>query len=841
MPFSAVWRPLVLAALILTGHAAAAAPMGEHRSSTELISNLETSLRIIESSLDKRELTKDEIASIRQQVEFVADSALRIRSQALRKAEEQNRLLHALGPKPGESEPPESPKIEVERRRIEDAIAEYEGQIKSSNVLLARVDTLRTRLAREEFGVMARVLSQRTETPLTPGLVAKAVSALPPRLEQFGASIRKWWKSIEFNRARFDTLMWWLVLLVFGLAVILPTRNWVLRRYGPDHRDESPSFTRRFRVMLAVALGNVVLPVVTVVGLYIVFLKSAGPTAEIHDIMSVVMISLCQLFLITGLAAAAMSPDYPSWRISRFTSESAVQLYHSIRQFAVIVVVLNLVWIVISNRYGNRQLAEIFDVDAIEGPLQTLFGALLVATVALSVIHILRRDNWWFVFEDEEGGSSIRPPSRPVRVFFSVARIGLLLGIAGALVGFVNLGIFLAQRIVWSLLLVAFAYLLRAFIAATCSQAIGQHSDIGALLRDRLGYNRSGAERLMFWVMLLVDVTLALAVLVALLLVWGVQAGDIEATANKLFYGISIGNFTLSLLDVVVALGLFVLLFVLVRLFQNFLSKRVLAQTVPDVGVRDALTTGVGYAGTIIAALIAISSLGLELRQLAIIFGALSVGIGFGLQHVVNNFVSGLILLMHRPIKAGDWIVVGQHEGYVKKINVVATEIQTFDHAEVIVPNSQLVSSEVLNWTHDSTVARVVVSVGVSYAADPKQVREVLLKCAEARDEVLKAPSPAVVFRDFGDSALIFELRFFIRQADYMLVTASALRFDIVDAFREAGIEIPFPQRDIHIRTAGPSGEAPAGGGQGKGAGREPGAQAAREISDDSAGSGDSD
>ncbi|MGA8259518.1 MAG: mechanosensitive ion channel domain-containing protein [Arenicellales bacterium] len=798
--------PLLLAVILALAGAATipsahgAAPQSEPVARPGVtIENLQASLRIIESTVGTRELTSDEIDSFRQEVEYVADSALRIRASAMRHDEEEKRLLQALGPKPPESEPPESPRVAAERQRLEDSTARYEGQIKSSNLLLARVDALRARLAREEFGALARILKRRTESPLSPALIRKAASNIPSGVERFTDTIAAWWQSVKFNRKRFEVLVWWLVLLVVGLGIVLPTRNWLLRRYGPDHREENPSFTRRFRVMLAVGLGNVVLPVASILGLYVVFIQNAAPTPGMYLMTSILTVALCQFFLVTGLAAAATSPGYPNWRISHFTDDSAVRLHRSIRQFAGAVVLLNVIRIVIDELSSARRFAQVLSAHVIEGALPTLFGAIVTVAVALTVLHILGKNNWRFVFVDEEGKSGTRPPGRLVRVFFFIAKLGLVLGIAGALAGYVNLGMFLTQRIVWSLLLVAFAYLLREFIAATCRQAAGADSEISSLLHDTLGYAGAVASRLMFWVMLIVDLALVAAVIVALLLFWGVQASDIGNTAYKLFYGISVGNFTFSLLDVAVSLGVFIILFVTVRLFQNFLSKRVLAQTVPDVGVRDALTTSVGYAGIIVAAVIAISTLGVQLSQLALIFGALSVGIGFGLQHVVNNFISGIILLIYRPIKAGDWIVVGQHQGYVKKINVVATELQTFDNADVIIPNSQLVTSEVLNWTHKSTVARVILAVGVAYDSDPRRVRDILLRCAEARKEVLRSPAPAVVFRDFGDSALNFELRFFIRQADYMLLTASDLRFDITDAFREAGIVIPFPQRDIHI------------------------------------------
>lgn len=832
-----------LTGIVLMLLAGTASAQSQDTATPGLVNDLQRSLKIVEARLESGDLNKEEIDGIRRQVERVADSALEVRGKAMREVEEQTRLLNALGPKPGEAEPPDSPQVEAERQELEEAIADSRGRIKSTNLLLTRVDSLRTRLARAEFSLVAHILGERTETPLAPGLIGEAVALLPGQFASFREKIAEWWHRLEFSGERFGTLMWWLIILVVVVVVVVPVRNWVLTRYGPDHRDETPSFTRRFRVMLAVGLSNVVLPVVSIVGLYIVLLKGGAVTPDVREMASILMVTLAQYFLITGLSSAAMSPGFPEWRVSSFTNESAISLYRSIRLFAAVVVVVNLVRIPFTELHSTRRFAEILAMDATRDPLHTLFGAAALTAIALSMLVILRRDNWWFVQVDEDGQRSVVPPRRLVGGLMWVAKIGLVVGVAAALVGYINLGIFLAQRVVRSLLLIAFAYLFRAFIAASLSQAAARdESGIGYLLRDTLDYSKTAAARIVFWVMLVVDIALSVAVIIALLLIWGVQPADIRTTADKLLYGVNIGDYTLSLVDIGVALTIFVMLFFGVRLLQRFLSNRVLAQTVPDVGVRDALTTAVGYAGIIVAAFIAISSLGLELSQLAIIFGALSVGIGFGLQHVVNNFVSGLILLMHRPIKAGDWIVVGQNEGYVKKVNVVATEIQTFDNATVIVPNSQLVSSEVLNWTHKSTVARVIVPVGVAYDSDPEQVREVLLKCAEMRDDILKSPAPVVIFRDFGDSALMFELRFFIRQADYMLFTASDLRFDITEAFRKHGITIPFPQRDIHFKASATGPDELGAPGEGRGEDASPGKRrATRRRADEAEQGGDAD
>ena len=219
-----------------------------------------------------------------------------------------------------------------------------------------------------------------------------------------------------------------------------------------------------------------------------------------------------------------------------------------------------------------------------------------------------------------------------------------------------------------------------------------------------------------------------------------------------------------------------------------------------DAGVRNSVRTASGYFAVIVVLLLAFGAAGVDFSNIAIVAGALSVGIGFGLQSIVNNFVSGLILLAERPIKVGDWVQVAGGEGTVRKINVRSTEIETFDRCSVIVPNSTLISETVSNWTHDDLMGRVRVMVGVSYNADPKQVEEILVACAKAHERCLDFPAPHVVFQNFGASSLDFELRMFISDVLYVTFVASDLRFQIYTALKEAGIEIPFPQQDVHLR-----------------------------------------
>jgi small-conductance mechanosensitive channel len=239
-------------------------------------------------------------------------------------------------------------------------------------------------------------------------------------------------------------------------------------------------------------------------------------------------------------------------------------------------------------------------------------------------------------------------------------------------------------------------------------------------------------------------------------------------------------------------------------MLRRWLAEKLRTGTRLDLGMRNAIVSGVGYSGWVLAIVIAIATVGLDLSNLALVAGALSVGVGFGLRTVVENFVAGVLLLIERPIKEGDWIVTAGYEGTVKRISVRSTEIETFDRASVILPNAELIAQPVQNWTHKSRMARIILPVGVAYGSDTANVRDILLACAEEHTQVQRYPEPYVIFQQFGESSLDFELRCYVKDTDFVLSCKSDLNFAIDKAFREQGIEIPFPQRDLHVREKTP-------------------------------------
>jgi potassium-dependent mechanosensitive channel len=301
--------------------------------------------------------------------------------------------------------------------------------------------------------------------------------------------------------------------------------------------------------------------------------------------------------------------------------------------------------------------------------------------------------------------------------------------------------------------------------------------------------------------MLPIGLFLKFAVLVLsvplILLQWGYRWPDISDWYSQLFFGFHIGNSFAVLLASIIVFGL---AYGAARLFQGWLDARILKPAGISGGVRDSIRIGVGYVGIVIAALAAFSYAGFNLSNLAILAGAFSVGIGFGLQSVVNNFVSGLILLAERPIKVGDLVVVGGEEGYVRKISVRSTEVETAERARVLIPNSCFITEKVKNWTLRDNIRRIVIPVSVGYGCDPRKVRATLLKVAQDNPHVMTTPAPSVDF-DFGTDTLNFKVYAFVDDLNKGGSTSTDLRIAILDAFNEAGIAIPFRQTDATPRN----------------------------------------
>jgi len=725
--------------------------------------------------------------TLRNQTEALRAETAGVREQAAAKLKGVKQLLDALGPAPAKGQPPEEASVTQQRRELRAQFARFEGRLKKSELANARSSQILQDISRKLRDIRAQELLARGPSPLSWHILISAGPHLLYVLRQLVEAPLEEWAPLAAGKALPSSPRWPLLALVAAFILLWPARRWLLGRFVRDRCEEQPSFARKTVTAIMVGIARGVLPAMISGAPLLVLTNMNQQQGIAADMLVAALLGITFVLLVSGLARAALAPfSVTGWRMTPLTHNSSRRLYRRI--VALSWVAAGFVFIELP---AHRHLQ-------IPPELSIFYDFIADTIIALFILSLLPARLWRDrARSPSPGDAAAAEPS--IRygtiVRIAVGIIAVTIPVA-SLLGYANLSNYLTDNLFLTGIVIGLSLILH-----------GLARDLTTLILERrLGSDQADDDPssgiFHFWLVAAFDLVLALIAGLVLLTAWGVAWKDLKIWLLSLSEGIKIGSFTFSFTDLLSAILLFVVVLAATRALQRLLEFRIFPKTRLDIGVRNSLKAATGYTGLVIAIMLAISTIGLDLSNLAIIAGALSVGIGFGLQNVVNNFVSGLILLIERPIKVGDWIVIGNHEGYVKRINVRATEIETFQRASVIIPNSELLSSALVNWTHKDTFARVEVPVGVAYGSDTARVKEILLDCARQHATINPWPQPYVRFQDFGESALDFELRFFISQADEAYQVASDLRFAIDNAFREQGVEIPFPQRDIHVRGA---------------------------------------
>ncbi|MES1154995.1 MAG: mechanosensitive ion channel domain-containing protein, partial [Pseudorhodoplanes sp.] len=361
--------------------------------------------------------------------------------------------------------------------------------------------------------------------------------------------------------------------------------------------------------------------------------------------------------------------------------------------------------------------------------------------------------------------------------------------------GYVGFAAFLATRLIAAVAAVGTLYILLVFVDSLFGETLTANSRYGRAVGHFFGIKPRSVELIGTLLSAALRILLILVAAFPMLGPWGIFASDFFSVLRDAVFGFRVGDVTISLVAILTAFAIVFVGVLLTRGMQSWLTSRFLPRTTLDPGLQHSVSTILGYVAMLAVLAVALAALGIDLQKITLVAGALSIGIGFGLQSVVSNFVSGLILLAERPIRVGDIINVKGEEGAVRRIHVRATEIETADRASVIIPNSELITGVVKNWTHANTLSRIIIKVGVDYDSDVEKVREILLAVAHEHPVVVQTPAPVVLLTGFGDSAINFELSGVVRNIAEAAIVKSDLYFEILKRFRAAGIEIPYPQQ----------------------------------------------
>ena len=682
--------------------------------------------------------------------------------------------LDALGAAPDDGST-EDPSIAGRRSTLEGQLARLRAPVVLANEAYARADGLISEIDRILRAREASRLTTRGPSPLNPEHWPSGLSAL-------GSGFAGVWSEISaafVSRARNGThtehapqaVLWLLVaigLWARGRTIWDGLRGQVVRRDGRGARAWIAFFS----------LGVVIVPYLGLVA----FAKALTAL----DILGFRGNALLDLLPDAGLYVLV-----GRWLSGRFFDRGA----HGENLLKLPPEVLERGRRIVAGLGWVLAFGALFIPLVRMGDASTFSAAVMTLPVEIVMAVFLFRLGRLFVINvddapdtQEKGDDWIAPPpSYRSRFMGLLGRASMLVAAVAPVLssaGYAAASEAILYPAVTTLALLAMLLLLQRFVSDVTEAVSGPRED--------------GQDALLA---VLLGLFLFVLVLPVFAVIWGARVEELLEIWTRFREGFELGETRISPSDFMTFAMVFVIGYMATRLVQGTLRASVLPKTKLDIGGQNAIVSGLGYVGISLAAVAAVTAAGIDLSSLAIVAGALSVGIGFGLQNVVSNFISGIILLIERPISEGDLIEVSGQMGYVRDISVRSTRIETFDRTDVIIPNADLISGQVINWTRGNSFGRVIVPVGVAYGTDTDRVAEILQEIAEANPMVVMSTPPAVVFQGFGADSLDFEIRAILRDVNWVLNVKSDLNHAIAKRFAEEGIEIPFAQRDIWLRN----------------------------------------
>ncbi len=669
--------------------------------------------------------------------------------------------LKQIGEPPPATAPPEDPALAAERKRLSAERGELDAALKQARLLALRADQLNDRISQRRRSLLAGRLFVRSAGLLDAAFWREAREGAAAEIAAARDLAASSW---EFARDKVGTvalLAASLLIAVCAAAVLWLTRAWRRRIVG---RPAATRFARALAAVIMLASVTLIAPGVVVAA--VLAFESLGVVAgTLAGLGYGLAAALAVARFGRGAALALFAPGEPGRRLIAFHDEAAGILAD------------HLIWA--ARLLGLAVTCNVvFRATAAPVAPAAAVSALMSLSIAAVAGHLIARA------PDPRGGARL-PALQPVLWLF-IATVGVAL-----VAGYIGFAAFVTGRFIAALALVCALYVVLTFVDALLTEELTGDTAAGRAISAAFGITPRGMELSGTLLSAALRVLIVLLALPPVLGPWSLFATDAFDFIRQVAAGIRVAGITISLGAILTAFVWLVVGVLVARSAQRWVGTRLMPRTGIDPSLQNSAATLIGWTLLVIAIALALAQLGIEAQQIALVAGALSVGIGFGLQSVVSNFVSGIILLAERPIRVGDWVVVKSEEGIVRRISVRATEIETFDRASVIIPNSEFITGAVKNLTHSDTMGRVTVKLRVAFDSDVEAVREILVACAAEHAQVLQTPPPRVFLIAFGDIGLELELRFIVVNVNYSLNVKSDIQLTILQRLRAAGVKIP--------------------------------------------------
>lgn len=744
-------------------------------------------LDTITAKLNSGKASKEETADFVDQLTQIQSALVQARQSYAAELDAVQKKLNALGTPP---EKPASEPAAIARQR-----KDFTTQADNNKAQIAQIDLQNAKID-EINGLILKIRNRQ----LLDNILVKQSSIFHP--QEFWQSLSKfadfvfdlvqsplnWYQNLSAERQEtVKNNILTVIIVMFGalIAGYLLSR-YIKRWFGYKADIERPDYSQKVRAGIWMFIARGAIPA-AIIGAFLFWLKN-NPFVNGDSfglLLNTAARYLLYYYLTKAVVRVLFTPANEKWRIIEVPDECAKAISSSLIFSSAAICIVSFFQSLADHM--NYDSSIIYSLKIFANAVKA-FCVVLVARRALYNNQTLSDDE---ISEDTPVAELSTSSKVSLFIAFAMGAAFLL-----SLFGYIRLSEYIINRFIVSAIAIGIFYIIDKLLRGIFHRLL-----LFRFWVRTFRINRRTLVKTEFWFGLLLTPVIWIFAILALLAVWGVSVDLLLARVKSFLVGFNIGGIHISITSILLGLICFFIMLSLFKMLKNSFISGNLSKIEMSDGLRNSVVSSISFLGFIVSGLLAIAVMGGSLSSIAIIAGALSFGVGLGLQNMVSNLAAGMTILWERPIKIGDWVVINGQEGIVRQINMRSTELEAGDKSTIIIPNSDILSKSLVNYTYNGRSGRVAVKVGVGYESDIAQVRKALLEIAASNKNVLPNPASAVSINNLGDSSLEFQLVCFTANVFNRGAIGDDLREKIITRFRELNINIPFPQRTVYLEN----------------------------------------
>lgn len=742
----------------------------------------------ITAKLNSGKATKEQISDFLQTLASIQDGLTQSRQYFTAELDSAQKKLTTLGPAP-EKATDEPAAIASQRKEFTIQADNIKAQITLVDLLSSKIDDNNNLILKTRNKQLLDNILVKQSSIFHPQEFWESLTNFAGFVFELVKSPFSWYQGLSVDRRA--TVNNNILIVILGMLGALAGAYWLIRYikhwFGYKAPIEHPDYSQKVRASIWMFVARGAIPA-AIIGAFLFWLRNNTliNTDSFGLLLNAIAVYLLYYYLSKAVVKAVFTPVNSKWRIIEVNDDRARSISSALIFSAAAICIVSFF----------QSLANHMNYDN-----SIIYSLKIIANAvkAFCIILVVRKS----LYDNKTLSDEEITADTPVAELSTSSKISLFITFAMAvafalsLFGYIRLSEFIINRFIVSVVVIGIFYIVHKLILGLFHRIL--------LLRfwvSTFRINRRTLVKTEFWFGLLLTPVMWILGFLALLAVWGVSVDLLLGRVKNFLVGFNIGGIHISITSILLGIISFFILLSLFKMLKNSFINGSLSKIEMDNGVRNSVVSSINFLGFIISGLLAIAVMGGSLSSIAIIAGALSFGVGLGLQNMVSNLAAGMTILWERPIKIGDWVIINGQEGIIKQINMRSTELETWDKSTVIIPNSDILSKSLTNLTYSGRMGRVVVKLGVGYDSDINTVKKTLLDIAASNTDVLADPAPSVAFNNLGDSSLEFQLNCFTGNVFNRTAISNDLREKIVNRFRELNIIIPYPQQTVYLETA---------------------------------------